>query len=117
MLSGCETVLLVSVEDECYSDVKLYVLSDLCTNVILGQDWQSRDDSVTIKYGGKEKPLKVCNLAALDELPPPLFKHLEPHCKPIAAKSRYYSKEDREFISAEVKQLLSEDIIEPSDSP
>ena len=34
-----------------YSKVQLFVLSDLCKNIILGQDWQSLHDSVTIKYG------------------------------------------------------------------
>ena len=37
----------ITVEDECYSDVKLYVLPYLCANVILSQDWQSPRESVT----------------------------------------------------------------------
>ena len=44
----------VSTEDECHSDVKLYVLPDLCANVILGQDWQSQHENVTIKHEGKK---------------------------------------------------------------
>ena len=41
-----------------YCDVILFALPDLCTDVILGQGWQSRHKSELIKYGGKEKPLK-----------------------------------------------------------
>ena len=46
-----------SVDDRVYPDAKLYVLSDLCTDVILGQDWQSRHENVMIQWGGKEKAL------------------------------------------------------------
>ena len=48
---------------------------------------------------------------------PPLFQYLTADCKPIAAKSRRYSYEDREFIIVEVQRLLEEGVIEPSDSP
>ena len=37
--------------------------------------------------------------------------------KPIATKSRRFSKPDKDFIHSEVKRLLAEDIIEPSNSP
>ena len=107
----------ISIGDHEYRDVKLFVFPDLCTDVILGLDWQSRHESVLIKYGGKEKPLKICNLTTLDISPPPLFENLEPNYKPTAVKSRSYSKEDRQFILDEVNRLLSEDIIEPSNSP
>ena len=46
-----------------------------------------------------------------------LFKHLRADCRPIATKSRRYSRFDTEFISVEVKRLFREGLIEPSNSP
>ena len=45
---------------------------------------------------------------------PRLFSHLAKNCRPIADKTRKYSKEDADFIRAETQHLLLEDIIEPS---
>ena len=36
---------------------------------------------------------------------------------PVVSKSRCYSKDDMEFIDKEVKRLLDEGIVEPSNSP
>ena len=107
----------IVLHDQTYENVKLYVLPNLCADVILGQNWQSNHESVTIKYGGERHPLKICNLTKLNVSPPPLFEHLDPNCKPIITKSRRYSDEDRKFIAEEVERLLSEGIIEPSNSP
>ena len=49
--------------------------------------------------------------------PPQLFVNLSDDCRPIATKSRKYSRDDSVFISSEVKRLLAEGIIEPSLSP
>ena len=43
---------------------------------------------------------------------PRLFSHLAKNCRPIADKTRKYSKEDADFIRAETQRLLLEDIIE-----
>ena len=107
----------IVLHDQTYENVKLYVLPNLCVDVILGQNWQSNRESVTIKYGGERHPLKICNLTTLNVSPPPLFENLDPNCKPIITKSRRYSDEDRKFITEEVERLLSEGIIEPSNSP
>ena len=107
----------IVLHNQTYENVKLYVLPNLCADVILGQNWQSNHESVTIKYGGERHPLKICNLTTLNVSPPPLFENLDPNCKPIMTKSRRYSDEDRKFIAEEVERLLSEGIIEPSNSP
>ena len=107
----------IVLHDQTYENVKLYVLPNLCADVILGQNWQSNHESVTIKYGGERYPLKICNLTTLNVSPPPLFENLDPNCKPIITKSRRYSDEDRKFLAEEVERLLSEGIIEPSNSP
>ena len=48
---------------------------------------------------------------------PSLFPNLPQGCKPIACKSRYYSKDDKLFIKEQISLLESEGIIEPSISP
>ena len=107
----------IVLHDQTYEDVKLCVLPNLCAGVILGQNWQSNHESVTIKYGGQRHPLKICYLAKLNVSPPPLFENLDPNCKPFITKPRRYSDKDRKFIAKEVERLLSEGIIEPSNSP
>ena len=54
---------------------------------------------------------------ALNVSPPPLFRYLSPNIKPIASKSRKYSKEDKAFIKEETDHLLRESIIEHSKRP
>ena len=89
----------------------------MCADVILRQNWQAQHESITIHYGGVAPPIKVCGLTALNIDPSPLSQYLSADCKPLATKSRRYSKEDKDFITAEVQQLLQKGIIEPSDSP
>ena len=107
----------INVHGKSYPNVKLYVFPDLCADIILGQDWQAKHASVTIEYGGNNPPLKICNLTTLNVAPPLLFEHLTPQCKPIATPSRKYCQEDRIFIASEITRMLSEGIIEPSNSP
>jgi len=47
---------------------------------------------------------------------PTPFKNLTADCHPVAVRSRKYSQ-DRAYINEEVRRLLKEDIIEPSQSP
>ena len=123
MASGsqsCKIVGKVSVDfeisDHVYKNVKLFIMNDLCIDIILGLDFQSQHESVTLKLGGKKPPLIICGLSALNVEPPSLFENLSPNCAPVVAKSRRYSNEDRKFISSEVQRLLKEGIIEPSTS-
>ena len=57
----------------------------------------------------------ACPEASLGE--PSLFANLLPRCKPIAMKSRHFSKNDKSFIHQEITRLLAENFIEPSSSP
>ena len=89
----------------------------LCSDLILGLDFQSQHDSVTFEYSCIRPPLSVCGLTRLNiDLPSP-FANLTSDCHPVDAKSRCYSVEDLTFISEEVERLLKEGIIEPSQSP
>ena len=101
-------------------------MEDLCADVILGLDFQKQHEAVTIKFNGSRPSIEVsntdtlttvCSLAKADVDYPSLFDNLENYVKPIATKSRYYSKEDRNFIAEEIEKLRSEDIIEESKSP
>ena len=106
----------LKVRDRTYEKVKLFVLPNLCANLILGLDFLSRHQSVTLNYGGNEPPLSICGFSTLKTLPKSLFPNLPPNCKPIADTRRRYSLEDQQFIAQEVNRLLKEDIIEPSRS-
>ena len=107
----------ITVGEIFHANVELLVLPGLCANLILGRDFLSRHESVTMKFGGKQPPLVLGALGTLNIEPPPLFPHLHPSIKPIADKSRKYSIDDQKFIDQEVKRLLSEGIIEKSKSP
>ena len=133
----------LTVAGRFYPNVKLMVLPGLCSDIILGQDFQALHESVTVKYGGNHPPLVLGSanssssqsnpstppassdhilslLAALGTMnidPPALFPNLHPNITPIATKSRKYSSDDSKFIEQEVQRLLSEGIIEKSTSP
>ena len=49
--------------------------------------------------------------------PVKLFQYLHNDCRPIATKERRYSWQDKSFISSEIKRLLADGLIEPSNSP
>ena len=110
------TIVNLTCAGNNYNKVVLVVLPNAISDVILGYDFQSRHSEVIFKYGGSRPPL-VCALGTLNVEPPPLFSNLMPNCHPIAAKSRRYSYEDREFIKGEVTRLLREGIIRKSKSP
>ena len=95
----------IILKSRVYTDIKLYVLSNLCTDVILGQNWQEQHESITICFGGTALPVNICGLSTLRADPPPLFQFLAPECEPIASKSRRYCMEDKEFISTEINKL------------
>ena len=69
-----------------------------------------------MKYGGDKPSSEICGLTSL-HVSPDLFANLTPDCKPISIKSRKYSPEDKKFISHDIQRMLSEDIIEHSNSP
>ena len=100
-----------------YTNLKLSLLENLCVDIILGLDFQTQHDSVKFRFGGTKPEIEVCGLTTLNVEPPELFPNLPSDCKPIATKSRRYSTPDKQFIEKETRKLLSEGIIEPSNSP
>ena len=113
----------VTLDQRTYPSVRLGVLKDLCSDIILGQDFQKEHKSVTIEFGGSKPELVIakstsaCALSTAAVEKPSLFANLLPNCKPIATKSRRFSSEDEKFINQEITKLLDEGIIEPSTSP
>ena len=63
------------------------------------------------------EPQSVLNVSAANLTPPRIFEFLATDCKPIAAKSRRYNREDSDFIKSEVSRLFDAGIIEPARSP
>ena len=118
---GCCTAD-ITLNNCTYPKVKLSVLKDLCSDIILGHDFQKRHKRVTIELHGPQSDLFVsnspsCALTAVpvDELS--LFANVNPDSKPIATKSPLFSFSDKTFIAEEISRLMSENIIEHSTSP
>ena len=112
----CETDLALMGHQ--YKNVRLHELPDLCADLILGLDFQTQHQSITLNYGEKKDPLDlVCGLSSLNVKPPDLFANLTDDCHPVASKSCRYSFADKQFIEKETKRLLEERIIEKSNSP
>ena len=115
----CSNLLLQGRD---YPNVTFSVMSGLCADVVLGQDFLRQHKKVVIKLGGPKKSLLVgkastCGVAASEVKCNRLFRNLKPECRPIATKSRKFNEDDKRFIDAEVRKLLLEGIIEPSYSP
>ena len=112
------TCINVNIQGRIYKNLELTVMDDLCVKLLLGLDFQGKHESVVFKYGGPLPPLVICNATGtIKTEPPQLFAYLSNDCKPIAAKSRKYSQEDRLFMKQEKDYLLSNGLIEPSNSP
>ena len=70
-ISGyCEVNLVVY--NQVYNDVKLYILPELCFDVIIGHDFLKLHRKVVFQLGGPRKPLHICGLAGLKIDPPSL---------------------------------------------
>ena len=66
-----------------------------------------------LSFGGN-----ICNLAVAKVTPPPtLFSHLSKDYHSITTKRRKYSNDNKNFIDSEIKRLLAEKIVKPSNSP
>ncbi|XP_063625652.1 uncharacterized protein LOC134797361 [Cydia splendana] len=100
-----------------YENLRLLLVEDLCSDVIIGLDVLAQHSSIAFDFGGPREPLVVCHVSAASVPAVPLFANLTPGYKPIAIKSRRYSDDDRRFIEEEIKNLLKEGIIEESRSP
>lgn len=114
----------ITVLDREYTNVRFDIIQNLCADAILGQEFFKKHKEIIFKPGGSEEPLIIeepytrhlCVSAAKVE-PPFLFEFMSSDVKPIAIRSRWYSKDDKEFIDRQIQELLNDDVIEPSRSP
>jgi len=105
------------VQGHTYNGFKLTVLPQLCADVLLGHDLMKHHSHVDVTFGGPRPPLAICSLIPACVESPKLFGNLSPNVKPIATKTRRFSEQDSQFINVEVQKMLSEGIIEASNSP
>ena len=97
----------------------------LCTDVLLGGDFQAQHDRVVFQHNGSKSELVVpsnsadhaSTVCAANLKPVSLFNNLIFECRPIATKSRQFNAKDRELIAAEITKMQSSGVIRPSHSP
>ena len=109
-----------------YSQVNLGVMKGLCTDVLLGGDFQAQHERVVFQHYGSKNELVVSSNCSADHVstvyaanlkPVSLFNNLSSKCRPIATKSRQFNAEDRDFITVEITKIQSSGVIRPSHSP
>ena len=101
-----------------YKSVSVTVLKNLITDITLGRDFMTQHQSINIHFGGEKPKLQLNALQDVKtSIPVRLFQYLHNGCRPIATKERHYSWQDKSFISSEIKRLLADGLIEPSNSP
>lgn len=105
------------VGDNVYKNVTFLIMSNLCSDIIIGHDILQSHAALEIQFHGSLPPLKICNLAVAKVDPVSLFANLTQNCSPTVTKSRRQSSEDRDFIRSEINRMLQEGIIEESSSP
>lgn len=105
------------INDHSYTNQTLFVVDDLCADVIIGHDILEQHKTVNLFLGGSKESLNVCALSTASVPPVSIFSSLDKSQKPIASKSRRYTKPEQDFIKQEVDKLLKEAVIEPSISP
>ena len=96
-------------------------MNNLCTDILLGHDFQSLHKQVVFKFSGVKNNFvvssEVCALSNSFASVPSLFSNVSCECKLIAVRSRQFNKTDQEFMNTESSRFCSEGIIKPSVSP
>ena len=123
--------LTLTLFGKTYKNILMDVMTNACCDIILGQKFLGRHQSVNFEFDGKEEILAIpagtrayASLPAAGVKSPKVFEHLAANCKLKATRSRDCSIDNQRFISSEAQRLLciqtnyikSEDIIEPSHS-
>ena len=118
IVGRCITDININVT---YFAVSLKIMTDLCTDVLLGHDFQAQHKRVVFKINDNRDDFvvsrNVCALSNASASFPSLFNNVAKELKPIAVKLKQFNKCDQEFIRNEVNRLNSEGIIQTSVSP
>ena len=117
--------LFICLNGQSHVATHLGVLKNLCSDVILSQDFLHQHQKITFKYSRPLPKITVdnnthqfCTLNTAEMEEPSLFPNILPSHKPTtAAKSGYFDKVGQSFINKEIQKLLSKGIIEESVSP
>ena len=122
ILVYCEIDLKLNGHD--YKNVRLSLLKDRCSDVILGHDFQKQHQHLKFNLEGQKPGLVIpfpsditCAVSAASIGDASLFTNILPTCRPIATRSRHFSVNDKAFIQSEIVKLLQTGVIEPSSSP
>ena len=97
----------IRLQNRTYYDVKLHVLKDLLTDVIVGQDILRLHDYLRFNFGGPRPSLCINALKCIKtNVVPRLFEHLASDCKPIITKSRKHFLANEKLIAETIKKRL-----------
>ena len=100
-----------------YKNVRLSLLKDLCSYVIIGHYFQKQHKH--LKFNGGPNPgLMIpfpsditCVVSASSIGYASLFTNILPTCRPIATRSRHFSIDDKAFIQSNIVKLLHAGVI------
>ena len=110
------------IGEAAYSNHRFLILDNLCSSILLGQDFQKNHETVKFIFNGMLPELVVdenstCALTAAKMSEPSIFPNVDGKCRPIAVKSRRYCTDDQVFIKEKVADLFKGGIIQHSISP
>ena len=63
----------LELKGTCYKNIKLSILPNLCSDIILGHDFLGLHSKIKIPLDGRKSPLSLCSVAAAKIEPPTLF--------------------------------------------
>ena len=115
-------VVDLTIQGKKYEQIAIGVRIGLCTNLLLGGNFQKQHKRVVIHYNGSKsdhvvsKNQHLSAVVASDVKPANLFNNLVPECRPIATKFCRFNAEDRNFIVDEIKRQESTGVIRSSNS-
>lgn len=134
-----EVVINITINGTEHSGIVVEVIDHLFIDLIIGKDILTEHEKVILNFKGPRKQLGIGAVQNEHETdaeqfnsdslmndkifptmnvpPPPLFVNLSKKTKPIATKSRFYTKIHNQFLRTEAARLLREGVIEPSVSP
>ena len=104
-----------------YKGVVLYVMKDLCVDIILGNDFLGLHKEVVFQFNGAKDALIVpvsdyCAVIASKVKAPSLFRNLRPGWRPVITKSRRFNARDHEFMMSTVDKWKEEGTVRISHS-